>query len=282
MIRGSSWRSEPAAKLRGLANSGSPAAARAAFSARNCRALHVHLAAYLQRCGHPGAAHALRDVADRAQVGGDVLADGAVAARGALDEKAVLVAQAGRQAVDLGLGDQGERHVLREVQEAPHALQELAHLGRGHGIVERQHGYAVADLAEVLDRRGADPMRRAVGADQIRKARLDRLIALTQRVILGVGDLRGGVAVVQPVVMRDLRREARELGRRLLAAQPLDRHVAAHQADARIRLSAAARAASVIRAPASMRAISSRRSPSDSRVTETAARPARTAFSTRQ
>ena len=69
----------------------------------------------------------------------------------------------------------------------------------------------------------ADPMRRAVGADQIREARLDRLIALTQRVVLGVGDLRAGVAVVQPVVMRDLRREARELGRRLLAAEPLDR-----------------------------------------------------------
>ena len=92
-----------------------------------------------------------------------------------------------------------------------------------------------------------------------------------------------GVAVVQPVVMRDLRGE-------LVRARPppasrLSRSTgtsAAHQADSRIRLSAAARAASVILAPASMRAISSRRSPSDSRVTDTTARPARTAFSTRQ
>ena len=122
----------------------------------------------------------------------------------------------------------------------------------------------------------------AVGTDQIGEARLDRLIALAQRIVLGVRDLRGGVTIVQPIVTRDLRGEAGEFARRLLAAEPLDGNLRAHQADWRIRLSAAARAASVIRAPASMRAISSRRSPSDNRVTETAARPARTAFSTRQ
>ena len=84
------------------------------------------------------------------------------------------------------------------------------------------------DLAEVLDRRGADPMRGAVGADQIRKTRLDRLVAPAQRVVVGIRDLRRVVAIVAPVVMRDLGREAGQLGGGLLPGQPLRRQVGGH------------------------------------------------------
>ena len=103
-----------------------------------------------------------------------------------------------------------------------------------------------------------------------------------KRVVVGVRDLRRRVAIVEAIVMGDRRSELRQFGRRLRWGQPFDRYGRGHQADSRIRLSAAARAASVMLAPASMRAISSRRSLSDSRVTDTTARPARTAFSTRQ
>src|SRR5262249_22658631 len=69
-------------------------------------ALHVDLAAYVERprdrIWHP-AFELVRDVLHGAQVRRDILAGRAVAARRADRERAVLVAQADRQAVDLGL-----------------------------------------------------------------------------------------------------------------------------------------------------------------------------------
>ena len=78
------------------------------------------------------------------------------------------------------------------------------------------------DLAEGLDRRGADAGGRAVLADQMREARLDRCIALAQRVVLGVGDLRLVLPVVELVVMGDLAGEALELGGGLALGQAID------------------------------------------------------------
>jgi hypothetical protein len=156
-----------------LANSGSPAASRAAFSAT---------------CG-------------------------------SLYQQAVLVAQARRQPVDLGLGHQVERRVLGKAQEAPRAAQELHHLGRFHGVVEREHRHPMGDLAERLDRRRADPMRGAVRTDQFGKARFDLAVAPAQRVVLGIRDLGRGVAIVEAVVMGDLGREPLQLGARLLGRQ---------------------------------------------------------------
>src|SRR3989304_1019044 len=77
VTRGSSWRTEPAAGVRGVA--------------------------------HIGGAQPHRDAADRAEVLGDVLAAGAVAAGGSLGEAAALVDQGHGEAVDLGLDDHIER-----------------------------------------------------------------------------------------------------------------------------------------------------------------------------
>ena len=66
-------------------------------------ARHVDLAAHFQHARPALAAQPQRNRLDRAQVGGDVLAGLAVAARRAAHEHAVLVAQADRQAVELGL-----------------------------------------------------------------------------------------------------------------------------------------------------------------------------------
>ena len=64
---------------------------------------------------------------------------------------------------------------------------------------------------------GAAPTRcgRAVGAHERGKARLDRRVALAQRVVVGVGDLGRVLRVVELVVVGDLAREPRELGLRL-------------------------------------------------------------------
>src|SRR5690606_23034062 len=64
---------------------------------------HVDLAADLDRFRPAVPVELVRDVLDGLEVLGDVLADIAVAARGALDEDTVLVAQRGRETVDLGL-----------------------------------------------------------------------------------------------------------------------------------------------------------------------------------
>ena len=109
-MRGSSWRSEPAAKLRGLAKVGLPASAwRALSAAKSCMA-HIDLAARLEDLRRAG--QAVRDGLDGADVGGDVLALVAVAPRRRLLELAVLVAEGAGEAVDLGLGGHGEGGVL--------------------------------------------------------------------------------------------------------------------------------------------------------------------------
>ena len=96
---------------------------------------------------------------------------------------------------------------------------EIGHVLVGEGVAEREHRHRMAHLAEGLDGCGADPPRRAVGAHQLGKARLDRRIALAQRVVVGVGDLRRVLGVVELVVVRDLARQPLELGRRLRLGQ---------------------------------------------------------------
>ena len=83
---------------------------------------HVDLAASLDR---QGLGQPCRDRPDRAQVGADVLAGRAIAARGAQGEPATLEAQADGQAVDLQLGavaQLGRRFRCRgQAQPTPHA-----------------------------------------------------------------------------------------------------------------------------------------------------------------
>ena len=132
----------------------------------------------------------------------------------------------------------------------------------------------MGDLGKAGGRRRADPARRAVGADQLRKARLDRIVAPAQLVIGGVADLGRILGVIQLVVMRDLGGEAGQFALRLLLGQQFDRTRrdlrGCHGRAPAIRLAAAARASAVTMLPDSMRAISSCRvsaSSSSTRVT---------------
>ena len=115
VTRGSFWRSEPAAALRGLANTGLPASAidvveplegldRAGTPRRAPRPAPGtgNSSVPVSRCGHR---------VDRLDVGRDVLAGAAVAAGQRPDQPAVLVEQVDRQPVDLELAQQ--RRVAR-------------------------------------------------------------------------------------------------------------------------------------------------------------------------
>ena len=175
----------------------------------------VDLAAHLDQVRHALALQVMRDLLDRHDVGGDVLAFRAVAAGCGDRETAGLVSQRDREAVDLRLGREGERGLGRERQEAAHALDEVADVLVGEGVAERQHRRAVAHLAEALGGRRPDAAGRAVGAHEMGKARLDGAVALDERIVGGVRDLGRVATMVEGVVAGDLDREAGELGRSL-------------------------------------------------------------------
>ena len=148
---------------------------------------HVDFAAHLADRRHGSALEPVRNVVQRFHVGGDVLALAAVAARRAGDERAVLVAQRHRQAVDLRLG--GKRDLLRrrgKPQKAADAADEIDHVFLRKRVVEREHRHRVADFGETRRRRRTDPLRQAVLRPQLRKALLDRRITPPQRVVFGI------------------------------------------------------------------------------------------------
>ena len=126
-------------------------------------------------------------------------------------KRAVLVAQADRQAVELRLG-----RVLDCLDaRAPRARAvEGAHFLLVEGVAERQHRHAVPHLGELRQRRAADALGRRIRRAQLGMLRLQRLQLAEQRVVLRVGDLRRVLHVVEPVVALDLSRSASILLRR--------------------------------------------------------------------
>ena len=112
-MAGSFWRSEPAAELRGLAKIGVAGGLLPLVEREEGLLGHVDLAAHLADLGHVAALQLLRHVLERADIGGDVLALGAVAAGRGGDEFAALVTQRHRQPVDLRLGAEIDLVVAR-------------------------------------------------------------------------------------------------------------------------------------------------------------------------
>ena len=81
----------------------------------------------------------------------------------------------------------------------------------------------MAHLAERLHGRGADPLRRAVGALQRREPRLYGRIARAQRIVFGIADLGCVLPVVERIVAGDLGGQALQLGLRLRFGERADR-----------------------------------------------------------
>ena len=150
------------------------------------------------RLGQP-----LRDRLDGAQVGRDVLAGRAVAAGRALDEAAALVAQADGEAVDLELRDvaevRGGLGCRRQAEAPPDPRVERPQLLVAERVRERQHRPAVADLVERPGRRAADPLGRRVGRREVGERGLERDQLAEERVVVGVGQLRRVLLVVEAV-----------------------------------------------------------------------------------
>ena len=163
---------------------------------------HVDFAARLEDLRR--ALKALRDRFDNAHVRGDVLAFVTVAARGRLDEFAILVAQAAGEAVDLGFRNDIERRALAQAQKAPHAGAELLGFLIREDVAERQHRHAVADLGEFLRRRRADLAIGGVRIGKFGERLFERGVAPAQRIVFGVGNGRRILPMIALVVLGDL------------------------------------------------------------------------------
>ena len=169
---------------------------------RKHRGRHVDLAPHLDHLGRCAAALGERvgDVADRAHIGGDVLADPTVSPCRGADEASVFVAQAHRQPVDLELGHELRRHAT---QPAHDALRPRLELLGAHHVVEARHRHGVHDGGERRRRHAPHRCRRRRLVDDFWMLRLERAQLAQQHVVLGVGQLGSVVLVVEVVVVRD-------------------------------------------------------------------------------
>ena len=129
-------------------------------------------------------------------------------------------------------------------------------------------------FAESTSGSGTDGFRRAVFAHKIGETRLYRLVALTQQIVVAIGNFRRIVLMIGKIVMRDVSGKTLQFRRCLFSSEIIDRLICCRLAHTWLPMSlaAAARASSVTVAPASIRAISSRRSRSSRLSTRVATR----------
>ena len=166
---------------------------------------HVHLAAHfhhgrhLRTCGQRQ-----RNLANGADIVGDVLAHLAITTRGGLHQQAVFIAQIHGQTVELGLGyifDGGCRCV--QAQLLAHALVEsdgASGFVVGLGL-DAEHGHGVAHRRQAIKHRANHTLGGRVGRHQFRVGTLQRFQLLIQAVVLPVGHA-GGIEHI--VFMRPL------------------------------------------------------------------------------
>ena len=140
---------------------------------------------------------AVRDIGNRQNVLGDIVARDAISPRGGADESAVLVEERDRHAVHLRLDGEMNRAALGELADAGDELAQL--LGRV-GIVETLHRHEVLRGGELLERFAAHAACRGILSGEFGVLVLEVLEFPQQSVELLIGNLRRGVLVIKPVV----------------------------------------------------------------------------------
>jgi hypothetical protein len=132
---------------------------------------------------------------------GDVVARGTVTPGSPQREPPFLVQQSDGDAVELLVDD-----VARPVapQAPADAGVEGAQVVRVVSVIDGQHGHGVADRTEALDRLSADPLRWAVGGNQLGVLLLQLAEPPEEPIELPVAHRRRGLDVVQVIVALDL------------------------------------------------------------------------------
>src|SRR5262249_4200785 len=163
----------------------------------------------------------------------------------------------------LGLGREDEIVILLHAQEAAHTGDEIGDVLVAEGVVEREHGLRMHDLRKFLRWPRTHALRRAVGPDELREARLDLVVAALQGIVVRIADRGRVLTVIATVVFRDLAGETLKLLRRVRGGE-LVGGFPGGRTHARLRIflggvlasairrRAAARASSVTMAPDSM------------------------------
>ncbi len=163
---------------------------------------HVDLAADFEALGER-AVERLRNRADRAEVGGDVLALASVAAGSALNEAPVLVDHGHCEAIDFRLAD--EREAVADA--VGYAALPGGEVVEAEGVAKAEERLAVDDNVERGEGRCADFLRRGIRRDELGVFALDGTKLVEERVVIGVRDLRRILLIVLRVVVVDLRAE---------------------------------------------------------------------------
>ncbi len=147
---------------------------------------------------------------DRLDVGGDVVAPDAVAARHGPGVLPVPVENGDAEPVDLELGHVRDLLVGKEpedpVLEVPEPFLVVA-------VVDAQHRPVMDDRHETFDGPFADPPGGGFGGDEVGESRLEAAQLPHERVELGVGNLGVVVDVVFLFVVSDLPAQVRDLFR---------------------------------------------------------------------
>ena len=170
---------------------------------------HVDLTAHFEQV--KGVGEREGNGADGLDVGGDVIAYLAVAARGGACQESLLVEQGEGDAIDFGFD-----HIVPGLvgQLAVKERVEVDEIVAGVGLVEAHHGRAVANLLEGGEGRAADALRGRVGGEPLGVRSLEGFELSIERVIVGVADLGARVDIVEAVMAADFGAELFDAGKR--------------------------------------------------------------------
>ena len=184
--------------------------------AREGVARHVDFAADLDGAAEASVSEALqagrregaRDIADREDVGGDVLPRRAVAARGGADELRVPIGERHAEPVDLELAGVGDRALRRGSERLVRTGEPFVKLGEVHRVVHRVHARGVRDRLELLGHVAAHALGVRLGRHELGMVLLQGEKLLEGAIELCVGHLG---SVKRVVGVRGMAEDAIEL-----------------------------------------------------------------------
>ena len=157
---------------------------------------HIHLTPHFQKCG--GVLQMFWDLFDGPNIGGDILADNAIATGGSTHQLAVFVFQAAGKAVDLDL-----HHILRLDTGFLYTAVKIPQFIVGERIQQTLHFNSVGHLGKASAGRTADMLRGRCRRDQFRVGCFQFLQLPGQGIVLKIFQLGRILIVIKTVVLLD-------------------------------------------------------------------------------
>ena len=137
--------------------------------------VHQHFAAHIEHCRWMRGMQPQWHGSYRSYVSGDVFARRAITARSRLNQNAVLVAQADREAIEFQFG--GVLHFSIDLQSFTHSPIESGNIALVESVIQGKHRRRVPYLLELRQGLATDALCRRIGGDQVRMCllQLDQL-----------------------------------------------------------------------------------------------------------